>query len=312
MSSATQGPDWVLETEAAAWQPRDSTGEFVYEDQMWILGGWFTPHVPNPKDVWKSSDGINWTCTTDDAPWDHGDLPATFVHDGKMWLMGGRILPGTVVSNNVWSSTDGAEWALEGEADWCPRVSPGFVEFKDRMWVMGGTEDFYQNNDETMKNDVWSTADGKEWRLEVEHAPWSIRAHHEAIVFQDKMWIMGGGHWQPETIPLNDVWCSEDGVNWTQVTENAPWTKRMWFSLVVYRDHMFVLGGWNRVDGNFGDVWFSKDGANWTEMKSDVIWKTRHEHSAYVFQDKIWIAGGHAAPLNSEVWSLSLPESWSD
>jgi len=29
-----------------------------------------------------------------------------------------------------------------------------------------------------------------------------------------------------------------------------------------------------------------------------------------VFQDKIWVAGGHAKPLNSEVWSLSIPEDW--
>ena len=84
----------------------------------------------------------------------------------------------------------------------------------------------------------------------------------------------------------------------------------MWFSLVVYRDHMWVLGGWSRKDGDFGDVWYSKDGANWTELKSDVIWTNRHEHSAYVFKDRIWLAGGHARPLNSEVWSLELPRDW--
>jgi hypothetical protein len=121
---------------------------------------------------------------------------------------------------------------------------------------------------------------------------------------------MGGGAWQPETIPLNDVWCSEDGVNWTEVTSEAPWTKRMWFSVVVHRDHMWLLGGWNRDDGNFGDVWFSKDGKDWTEMTHDVVWKTRHEHSAFTFKDKIWLAGGHAEPLNSEVWSLDIPEGF--
>ncbi len=84
----------------------------------------------------------------------------------------------------------------------------------------------------------------------------------------------------------------------------------MWFSLVVYRGRMWVLGGWSRVDRNFGDVWHSKDGKDWTELRSDVIWTKRHEHSAYVFRDKIWVAGGHAEPLNSEVWSLEIPEGW--
>ncbi|MFP6592377.1 MAG: hypothetical protein VCE12_17830, partial [Candidatus Latescibacterota bacterium] len=36
-------PDWKCVTEAAPWQPRDSQGELVYDDHMWILGGWFTP-----------------------------------------------------------------------------------------------------------------------------------------------------------------------------------------------------------------------------------------------------------------------------
>ena len=54
-----KGPDWKCVIEAAPWQPRDSQGELVYDDHMWILGGWFTPQTPNPRDVWKSPDGKN-------------------------------------------------------------------------------------------------------------------------------------------------------------------------------------------------------------------------------------------------------------
>ena len=39
-------------------------------------------------------------------------------------------------------------------------------------------------------------------------------------------------------------------------------------------------------------------------------WKKRHAHSAYVSQDRIWLAGGHAEPVDSEVWSLEIPETW--
>jgi len=99
-------------------------------------------------------------------------------------------------------------------------------------------------------------------------------------------------------------------VNWTLITDAAPWQPRLWFSAVVYRDRMWVLGGWSKEHDNFGDVWYSSDGKNWTELKSDVIWKSRHEHSAYVFKDKIWVAGGHARPLNSEVWNIEIPQEW--
>jgi hypothetical protein len=311
MADVRQGPDWVLVNQQADWQARDSQGEFIYDDRMWILGGWFTPDVPNPRDVWKSPDGVQWTRTVEIAPWEHSDLSVALVFAGKMWFMGGRKLPGAGNSNKVWSSTDGAQWTLEtDDPGWCPRVSPSFAVFRDRMWVMAGTENFYDDNDETLKNDVWSSADGREWRLETANAAWPKRTHAQAVVFNGKIWIMGGGRWHPETVPLNDVWCSEDGVNWTLVTEAAPWDPRMWFSLVVYRDRMWVLGGWSREHGNFGDVWYTQDGQNWAELKSDVIWDARHEHSALVFQDKIWVAGGYAEVLNSEVWTLDIPEGW--
>ena len=311
MSQPLHGPDWVLVNEKADWQARDSQGEFVYQDQLWILGGWFTPQTPNPRDVWKSPDGVQWTRVVEEAPWEHSDLSVALVYKDRMWFMGGRKLPGAENSNKVWSSVDGADWVLEtADPGWCPRVSPSFVVFKDRMWVMGGTENFYVDNDETLKNDVWSSTDGKDWKLETEHAAWSKRTHAQAVVFDGKIWLMGGGRWCPDTVPQNDVWCSEDGVNWSLVTENAPWDKRMWFSLLVYRGHMWVLGGWSKENGNFGDVWCSKDGKNWTEVKFDKIWDNRHELSAVVFKDKIWVYGGYADVLNSEVWTLELPADW--
>jgi len=311
MADTRQGPDWVLVNPAADWQPRDSQGEFIFQNHLWVLGGWFDAKQPNPRDVWKSPDGVHWTRTVETAPWEHSDLSAAMVYKDRMWFMGGRKLPGAENSNKVWSSADGAEWTLETDSPgWCPRVSPSFAVFKDRMWLMGGTENFYEDNDQTLHNDVWSSADGKQWTLETEHAAWQKRTHAQVTVFDGKLWLMGGGRWNPETVPLNDVWCSDDGLNWTQVTEAAPWAPRMWFSLVVYRERMWLLGGWSREHGNFGDVWYSKDGKEWTEVKSDVIWQARHELSAYVFQDKIWVAGGYADKLNSEVWTLQIPEGW--
>lgn len=231
-----------------------------------------------------------------------------------MWIMGGRKVPGSECSNKVWSSTDGAKWKLvTPNAGWSPRLGAGFVVFKNKMWVLGGTSDFYHNNDTTMMSDVWSSSDGRHWKLETANAGWSKRAYAQAVVFDNKIWVMGGGKRAPEAVATNDVWCSEDGVHWKEVTPAAQWGPRLWFSLVVYRDRMWVLGGWSDQNHNFGDVWYSKDGRHWEEFKSDTCWSSRHEHSAFVFQDKIWIAGGAAEPnykLNSEVWSLKIPKDW--
>ena len=58
--------NWVKVTDHAGWQPRDSQGELVYKDRMWILGG--TPdNVARLADVWHSTDGADWTKATADA-----------------------------------------------------------------------------------------------------------------------------------------------------------------------------------------------------------------------------------------------------
>src|SRR5213594_2082248 len=105
-----KAPNWVKVTDKAGWQPRDSSGEVVYKDQLWLFGGWFNSYAAPPRDVWSSADGKTWKLVAKEAPWKHSDLPMTLVFDDKMWIMGGWYngrLKGHSASNQVWSSTDG-------------------------------------------------------------------------------------------------------------------------------------------------------------------------------------------------------------
>ncbi|WP_373649102.1 galactose oxidase [Schlesneria sp. DSM 10557] len=310
------GPDWVKVTPHAEWNARDSSGELVFKDQLWLFGGWFNSFQSPPRDTWSSSDGKTWKLVQQEAPWKYSDLPMTLTFADRMWFMGGWTngrLGGHGATNEVWSTNDGTNWELTSKAGWTPRIASAAVTFKGRMWILGGTENYYFGDDSSLKNDVWSSADGKEWTLETEHAGWSPRSYHQAAVLNDKIYVFGGGNYVPSYHALNDVWSSRDGKTWERETEHAGWTPRLWFSSVVYRDRMWVLGGWsNNPSRNWGDVWHSRDGKNWKELKSNVIWKERHEHSTYVFQDKIWVAGGHAQPLSNEVWSLELPKDFQD
>lgn len=309
--------DWVRVTEKAPWQPRDSQGEAVFRNQLWILGGWFDSFHAPPRDVWSSPDGKSWKQVTAEAPWKHSDLPMTLVHRDRLWQFGGWYngrLPDHEASSQVWSTADGQTWELAtDQPGWTPRIAAGAVVFKNKMWVLGGTENYYFGDEKSPRNDVWCSEDGKTWQQKTASAPWSPRAYHQAAVLGDRMYVMGGGNYVPEPLyhAKNDVWCSEDGEHWEQLTEHAPWSPRLWFSAVVYREHLWVLGGWsNHPSKNWGDVWYSKDGKEWRQLKSNVSWKERHEHSAFVFQDKLWLAGGHAQPLSSEVWTLELPRDF--
>jgi len=260
-AQAPSQPDWVRETSSADWKARDSQGELVFNNKLWIFGGWFNSYEAPPRDVWSSENGKDWKLVTEKAPWIHSDLPMTITFNNKMWFMGGWYngrLPGHSASNQVWSSDD-----------------------------------------------------GKDWKQETDKAPWSPRAYHQAAVLGDTMYVFGGGNYVPKYHANNDVWSTKDGKNWKQETDKAPWNPRLWFSSAVYRDRIWVMGGWsNNPSKNWGDIWHSKDGKNWEKFQSKTCWKERHEHSAFVFQDKIWIAGGHAQPLSNETWSLFLPKDY--
>jgi len=301
--------EWRLETAAAAWQPRDSSGEAVFRGRMWILGGWFDSYSAPPRDVWSSENGRDWVLETAQAPWKHSDLPMVTVFRDRMWLMGGWYngrLEGHGASHEVWSTGDGREWQQETvAAPWSARLAAGLVEFQDRMWLLGGTENYYFGDDRSLKNDVWSTADGREWRQETAAAGWSSRAYHQAVTHNGRIYVLGGGNYVPQHHALNDVWSSADGVHWECVTDKAPWSPRLWFSAVSWRGYLWVLGGWSgNPHRNWGDVWYSRDGRDWKQLQAGPVWKERHEHSVFVLRDRLWVAAGHAQPLSNEVWSI--------
>ncbi len=132
------------------------------------------------------------------------------------------------------------------------------------------------------------------WVQVTDSANWSARYGHGAVVFDNKMWIMGGANY-------NDVWNSEDGVNWTQVTASAAWTGRSSISCVVFEGKMWVLGcGYN--DGN-DDVWCSEDGVTWTQTASSIGWN--YITDSFVYDSKIWAFG------QSGAWSSEDGINWS-
>ncbi len=68
---------------------------------------------------------------------------------------------------------------------------------------------------------------------------WSERYGYTSLEFDGKMWVLGGH----DGSHLNDVWYSEDGVNWYQTTGSAGWSPRRKHTSFVYDNKMWVMGG---------------------------------------------------------------------
>lgn len=176
------------------------------------------------RDIWNSEDGVTWNQVLDAAPCVHCDLPAAMVYKDLMWFMagwqGGRD-PSADAGSEVWYSQNGKNWACATkDAAWGKRMSLGGVVFNNKMWILGGTRHYFNGN-QYLLNDVWCSENGKDWDLVTDNAPWAPRAHHVAIVFNNKIYVMGGGSYWPVYHGHNDVWCSENGRDWNLVKDRA-------------------------------------------------------------------------------------------
>ena len=97
-----------------------------------------------------------------------------------------------------------------------------------------------------------------------------------------------------------------DNYEWQNVTMEAAFQPRDGAGALVYKDAMYLVGGWSRDRTHFpricrNDVWRSRDGLAWEMIKPNTFidnrfdsaadWEGRHTAGYVVFQDRIWIAG---------------------
>jgi hypothetical protein len=240
------------------WEGRHTAGYAVYRDRMWIIGGDCNQHHYQ-NDVWNSADGKSWTYVNKDKelPWKDRVLHYTVVHDDKIWVIGGQSMPAFAKSEevfyrDVWTTTDGIEWRKIEPRDpcWSPRGMIGGAAVKDgRIWILGGgTYDTPQTPTREFYNDVWSSADGVQWKQHLANAPWHPRQYHDVAVWDGKLWVMEGYH--KDGGNRKDVWYSPNGTDWTELPK-TPWNPRHAASLFVYKDALWMVAGNNMQP----DVW---------------------------------------------------------
>lgn len=294
----------AVRLQSLAFLPRDGAGALSFAGRAWLFGGW-NPSRPDATDseVWSSADGGGeWTLVAD-APWEGRHNGGYAVLGGRMWIVGGDQIRGHA-QNDVWSSANGTDWTLvTADVPWRDRMGHHVVAFADRLWLLGG-EQVMSDGTSVMLNDVYSSTDGADWRLVTPNAPWSGRSLVLGrAVFRGRIWMMGGGSYSRRQF-MNDVWSTPDGLEWTRVTEQAPWSARQFHSVAVYHDKLWVVAGIDRDNvAGLNDVWYSDDGVEWTQLR-DTPWEPRHAASVVAHDDQIWMAAGGANTLYNDVWRL--------
>ena len=219
---------------------------------------------------------------SDDAPvWEPGKFPLTLpphvAFDDDLWMTAQTV---------SYSSPDGLTWTEHQKTDWGERIYEAVVFFQGKLWMYGGLD--YDTS--VFSNDIWASSDGVVWE-KVGTAAWSPRGAQTMVVFQDRLWLFGGanhvGADKGTDGFVNDVWVSEDGLQWTEVTSAAPWSPRAYPGVVALDDSLYMLGG-----EGLADVWQTSDGKQWTEVNPEADWKPRFGFGRLAFDGNLWVFGG--------------------
>ena len=230
--SSGDGKNWLFEGNAD-WSVRSEHQAVVYKGRLYVLGGY--NGSSRLRDVWSSADGKSWSFEGN-GDWSGRSGHATAVHNDVLYVLGGQP---AALNDEVWSSVDGQNWLFEGDGNWLVRRWFPVQSFNKLLYVLGGDVG-------GGVGDIWSSADGsslggKSWSLVREDnsgVGWSNRGRHQALLYQDLMYVLGGNSYGDE---LNDVWSSGDGRNWTKVAD-AGWSKRDSHQAVTFPPSLALAG----------------------------------------------------------------------
>lgn len=163
---------------------------------------------------------------------------------------------------------------------WTKRTRHQVVSDGDSLYLMGG----FDGEELSCLNDVWRhDTCSNEWSLVCRQAGWSGRDGHVAVVFNSKLYVVGGSD-------QSDVWCSIDGgVDWVLVCRQATWSPRSKHACCVHNGKLYVTGGWSNSGSYHNDVWSSTDGKHWILVTNRASWKPRMLHAMVSFKGFLYL-----------------------
>lgn len=171
------------------------------------------------------------------------------------------------------------------------------------------------------------------WSQVLAEGPFQPRDGAGALVYRDRMWLLGG--WNPLAPTIyprtcnNEVWSSSDGVHWRNEKPNTfdswgfdgelDWEGRHTAGYVVYRNRMWILGG-DIIQGRYQmDAWSSEDGQSWLRESPDMGMPQRALQYTVNYGEKLWIMGGQTMPdfvgggttkVFDDVWMSTDARNW--
>jgi N-acetylneuraminic acid mutarotase len=209
---------------------------------------------------------------------------AATVFDERMWISGGLNVATKL--KDVRFSADGLTWTKTHDMHTAV-YGHKLVSFDGLVHLGGYDGTKYYNN-------ILASSNGVDFDTVHPGTLWKARGFFGALVFDNRLWIIGGKGLNGATAECyNDVWSTADLIHWDRSITTAPWQKRACFGCCVWDGRMWIIGGRDTegaVQTALKDTWYSRDGMTW--HKGFDFPTTVYGNTVNVIDNKIRVVGG--------------------
>lgn len=222
--------EWERQPEAP-WHGRHVFGIARIEDSTYVVGG---DPFHTDFDVWRTTDGQNWTKLSSNLLGNRVLYGCT-AHNGYIYVVGGKGY------SDVWRSANGADWELV--TDNLPflnneNFAGSLISFRGRLWMVCGGGDGWGGG--TPRKEVWSSADGRQWRRENDFAG-SARYYTDLCVWDNKLWVVGGYNYTEGNV--QSIWYMKPDGTWHQFDVPQNYVGRHATGVGVYNNQLAITCG---------------------------------------------------------------------
>ncbi len=282
--SSSDASDWSQLVADAAFPPRRQPALTFHDGSLWLSGGidYSGPGTTVLGDIWQSATGAVWQRVRDTAQ--NGEFVARYAHTlnsfgQRLIAIGG--LSGSAVLDGVWSSNDGAVWLAEVPNTPAPpsRIAPQLVSFGGQLLAFGQR---FNEQSRTQQRDLSTSDNLLVWQTGDITASMAQRSFAAQAVFDDRLWLVGG---RTEVDFPDDVWATEDGFTWSQVTDDVGFDVAVSNNLVNFSNQLWLVGTKGRRD-----IWSTADGVVWERRQPAGDFPERICYSVSL-QNQLWLFG---------------------
>lgn len=288
------GLNWIRNTPGSVYE-RSSPEVEVFNNRLWLFGG-KEIYEADYSDIWLSDDGAYWRQRYSTPRAVNGLESQVVINNGKIWL---------IPHDNqafVYSSESGNDWTRAERAPFEDRTGHQVVSFNGDILLIGGF-------DGATRNDVWAYNELNGWTHRSNFSAFSPRQHHQAITFNGRLWVIGGKEYRDgQYSPVQDVWSSDNGMDWRLETASAAFPPRFGHEVAVWDNRIWLVGG-EGVNGKLNDVWSSVDGIQWVRHAANARFTPRSHFELAAFNGKLFVFGDGSADAN-DIWSSTDGLEW--